>query len=91
MGNGLIGQNGTTAPWSVVVAIKHVLEPAQIQNHNLMAQIALEKILKHKFAMMILAQLVLLFFYPKIFLKVCNQNHSNFFIFYNVKYALHCF
>ena len=58
MGNGLIGQNGTTAPWSVVAAIKHVLEPAQIQNHNLMAQIALEKILKHKVAMKILAQLV---------------------------------
>jgi hypothetical protein len=52
MVNGLIGLNGTIVLWSVVVAIKHGLEPALILNLNLMALTAVEKTLKHKFAMM---------------------------------------
>jgi len=52
MVNGLNGLNGTIVLWSVVVAIKRGLEPALILNLNLMALTAVEKTLKHKFAMM---------------------------------------
>jgi len=52
MVNGLIGQNGKIVLLSVVVAIKHAQEAVLILSLNLMALIAMERILKHKFAMM---------------------------------------
>ena len=53
---GLIGLNGITVPWTVVVAIKHAQGPAQIQSLNLMALIVLKMILKPKLAMKNLVQ-----------------------------------
>ena len=53
---GLIGLTGITVRWTVVVAIKHAQEPAQIQSLNLMALIVLKIILKPKLAMKNLVQ-----------------------------------
>ncbi len=56
MVDGLIGLTGITVPWIVVVAIKHVQGPAQIQSLTLMELIVLKMILKPKPAMKILVR-----------------------------------